>query len=288
MDFLHVGLPQAVAAAGVEPFQRSLSWTCPLLGLWCLLATAEWASRFALFRDDGLLSWRVLSLRPQWVHRSPLAGLVQRPRGVAVLLAVRLACAAALLLAPQGWTRVGLLAALVATGWLMKLRNWLGEDGADHMGQVVATGAALTALGVQWHDPALSLAGALLVAGQLTISYFLAGAAKLVSFEWRSGRALVGVMGTGAYGHPFAARVATAATWVPIAFCWGVIAIETIFPAFLFAPRPVLLGVLAAFALFHGATALFMGLNTFVWAFVAAYPSVLVVHALLQQLTGRG
>jgi hypothetical protein len=262
MDFLRVGLPQVVTAFGVEPFRRSLSWTGLLLGLWCLLATAEWASRFALFRDDGLLSWRVLALRPQWVHRSRLAGIVHRPRGVALVLGLRLACAALLLLAPQGWTRVGLLAALVATGWLMKLRNWLGEDGADHMGQVVA--------------------------GQLTISYFLAGAAKLASFEWRSGRALVGVMGTGAYGHPFAARVATAGPWVPIVFCWCVIAIETVFPAFLFAPREVLLGVLAAFALFHGATAFFMGLNTFVWAFIAAYPSLLVVHALLQQLMGRG
>jgi hypothetical protein len=288
MDFLRVGLPQVVTAFGVEPFRRSLSWTGLLLGLWCLLATAEWASRFALFRDDGLLSWRVLALRPQWVHRSRLAGIVHRPRGVALVLGLRLACAALLLLAPQGWTRVGLLAALVATGWLMKLRNWLGEDGADHMGQVVATGATVTAVGVQWHDPGLCLAGALLVAGQLTISYFLAGAAKLASFEWRSGRALVGVMGTGAYGHPFAARVATAGPWVPIVFCWCVIAIETVFPAFLFAPREVLLGVLAAFALFHGATAFFMGLNTFVWAFIAAYPSLLLVHALLQQLMGRG
>ncbi|NML43202.1 hypothetical protein HHL11_05530 [Ramlibacter sp. G-1-2-2] len=281
MDFLRVGLPQALAAFGAGPFERGLSWTCFLLGLWCVLCTAEWISRFDLFRDDGLLSWRVMALRPQWVHRSALLAPLQRPRGVAALLAVRLACGVALLLPLAGWPRIGLLLALVATGWLFKLRNWLGEDGSDQMGQVVASGSVLTALGLQWQDLALALAGCLLVAGQLTISYFLAGVAKLVSYEWRSGRAVVGVMGTRAYGHDLAARLASASLWFPIAFCWFVIVTETVFPVFLFGPPAVLAVVLAAFGLFHVATALFMGLNTFVWAFVAAYPSVLVLNALL-------
>lgn len=229
-----------------------------------------------------------MSLRPHWLHRSALLAPLHRPGGVATLLGLRVACACALVLAPQGGWQIALLALLVLTGWLLKLRNWLGEDGSDHMGQIVATGALLTAVGVAWRDPALCLAGALLVAGQLTISYFLAGVAKLVSFEWRSGRALVGVMGTRAYGHAFAARVATANAWFPISFCWFVIAIETAFPAALFFPTPVLAGVLAAFAAFHAATALFMGLNTFVWAFVAAYPSVLVVNQLILAATARG
>lgn len=223
----------------------------------------------------------MLALRPLWVHRSALVAPLQRPRGVAALLGVRLACGGALLLPVEGTARVALLAAVVATGWLFKLRNWLGEDGSDQMGQITATGALLTACGLQWQDLALALAGCLLVAGQLTISYFLAGTAKLVSFEWRSGRALVGVMGTRAYGHALAARLASSHAWFPIVFCWFVILVEAVFPAFLFGPRPLLAAVLAAFGLFHVATALFMGLNTFVWAFVAAYPSVLVLNALL-------
>lgn len=252
-----------------------------------MLGTAEWISRFDLFRDDGLLSWRILALRPERVHRAAWLAPLQRPRGVAALLALRLACAGALALAGEGWLRVGLLATLVATGWWFKLRTWLGEDGADQMGQIVATGALLMAIGVQLRDPGLCLAGALLVAGQLTISYFLAGAAKLVSFEWRSGRALVGVLGTGAYGHAFAARIASSSATFCIAFCWLLIAIETAFPVALFCPPPVLAGVLSVFALFHVATALFMGLNTFVWAFLAAYPSVLLVNQVLLAALAR-
>jgi hypothetical protein len=281
MDFLRLGLPQALAAYGTEPFARALNFTCLLLGLWTVVAAAEWISRLALFGDDGLLSWRVLSLRPQWVHRSALLAPLQQARGVAAVLGLRLACAVGLWFASAPAWRIGLLAGLVATGWLFKLRNWLGEDGADQMGQVVASGALLTAVGLQLRDPGVCLAGALLVGGQLTISYFLAGTAKLVSPEWRSGRALVGVMGTAAYGHPYAARVASGNAWLPVAFCWGVIVIETAFPLALAGPPALLLAVLAGFAAFHVATALFMGLNTFVWAFVAAYPSLVALHGLL-------
>lgn len=285
MDFLLVGLPQALADLGPGRIQLSLDWTCPLLGLWCLLSTTEWISQLHLFGDRGLLSWRVLSLRSHWLYQSPLLEPVYHHRGVAVMLALRLACAVAVIWPLQGWFRVAMLAAIVATGWLFKLRKWLSEDGSDQMGQVVATGTLLTALGLQWQDLLLSLAGTLLIAGQLTISYFLAGAAKLISLEWRSGRALIGIMGTEGFGHDFAARVASSSAWFSIAFCWLLILGETVFPAAVIGPGPVLEVFLAVFALFHVATALFMGLNTYVWAFLAAYPSVLLFNALIMAAT---
>jgi hypothetical protein len=215
------------------------------------------------------------------IYRSPLLGPLYRPRGVAVILGVRLAAALALPFARNTALVAVLLLVLIATAWLFKLRNWLGEDGADQMGQIVVTGSFLTAVGIELDDSPLCLAGTLLIAGQLTISYVLGGLAKLVSAEWRSGRAVVGVMGTRGYGHAFAARIASSSALFAIAFCWLVIIVETIFPLFLFAPPHILWYALAAFAAFHVATAYFMGLNTFVWAFVAAYPAVILLNELM-------
>lgn len=252
-----------------------------------MLATAEWISRFALFEDRGLLSWRVLSLRGHWVYRNRWLQPLYRRRGVAVVLLVRLLAAFAVMLPLQGGLRIGLLAAIVVTGWLFKLRKWLSEDGSDQMGQIVAIGGALTAIGLQGQNLQLCFAGTLVIAGQLTISYFVGGVAKLVSFEWRSGRALVGVMGTQTFGHDLAARVVSASARFSIAFCWLIILAETLFPAAVLGPSSLLVGVLAAFALFHVATALFMGLNTYVFAFVATYPSVLVVNAVILEAMDR-
>jgi hypothetical protein len=237
-----------------------------------------------LFDDQSLLSWRVLSLRSHWVNRNRTLAMLYHRRGVAAILTARLACACALTLPMQGWIRISSLAGIVITGWLLKLRNWLGEDGSDQMGQIVATGATLIAFGLQWQDMQLCFAGDLLIAGQLTISYFLAGVTKLTSFEWRCGRALVGVMGTHTYGHNLAARVASSTRWFSITFCWLVILVETVFPAILVSPTHVLIAYLGVFALFHLAMALFMGLNTFVWAFLATYPSVFVVNVLIRGL----
>ncbi len=252
------------------------------MGAWCLVSTAEWIGAYELFGDRGLLSWRVLSLRePRWVYRSRLLKSLFSRRGVAVVLGLRVACALAVIWPAPGWLRLCLLAGIVTTGWLLKLRKWLSEDGSDQMGGIVAMGAAVTTIGLQMQDLLLCLAGSLMIAGQLTTSYFCAGTAKLISFEWRSGRAAVGIMGTEGFGHDFAARLASSSTLLSIGFCWLAIVMETVFPMVVLGPSSVLVAFLSALILFHLATALFMGLNTYVWAFAAAYPSVLLVNELI-------
>ena len=67
---------------------------------------------------------------------------------------------------------------------------------------------------------------------------------------------------------------------------WVVILAELAFPLALLAPAKVLFGVLALFALFHVGIAVAMGLDTYVWAFLAAYPSVLVIGAALRAALG--
>jgi len=245
------------------------------------MSTLEWIKNYDMFGSEGLLTWRVLTLRQGLLFQSHRARWLFWERSISGVLGVRIAAAVGLALASRPSWACLCLAAIIATSWFLTERTWLGGDGADQMGQVVSVGALLCAGGLAADELALSFAGTLLIAGQLVISYFFAGLSKLLSPHWRRGQAIVGVMGTHSYGHAFGARVASRSATFSVCLCWLIILTETLFPLAIATPQEVLLFTLAAFFLFHVANAYFMGLNTFVWAFAAAYPSVIVLNALV-------
>jgi hypothetical protein len=281
MDYLHFEIPSVVTSLYAGQVETSLSGTRILIGIWCLISTMEWVHNRNLFRKEGLLAWRILSLRPGFMFGSDWFHSLFWERSIAWLLNLRIAAAVGLILTPRaGWAAVALLV-IIATSWFLTMRSWLGGDGSDEMGQIVSIGVLLIALGIWLNQLTLSFAGTLLIGGQLTISYFFAGFAKLLSAEWRQGRAMVGVTGTHIYGHALTARVFGGSAVLSKCFCWLVIISETLFPLFILAPPKIFLITVTAFFMFHLSHAYFMGLNTFVWAFAAAYPSVLLLNQLI-------
>lgn len=115
--------------------------------------------------------------------------------------------------------------------------------------------------------------GLALAAGQLTLSYVLAGFAKLGDPTWRTGTALAILVDLAQYAVPrpiarlLAGPLGRSAAFVMLAF-------ECTFPlAFLHSTACwVYLGVGAAF---HVANAVAFGLNRFLWTWLAAYPAVI-------------
>ena len=85
-------------------------------------------------------------------------------------------------------------------------------------------------------------------------------------------------MNTYQYGHRSSAAVANRSKVACLLICWLVIVGETLFPVSLFLPKSALMIALGSFAVFHLFNAIFMGLNTFVWSFIATYPAVIVLH----------
>jgi hypothetical protein len=288
MDHFYLAVPPTLSVFYAERAEGCFAATRVLLAAWCLISTLEWIRNFEIFRYDGLLSWRVLSLRSGLLFRDERAKALFGDRAVAVVLGLRLAAALGLVVASRPAVQVVLLLIVVFTGWYLGKRTWLGEDGADQMGQIVAVGALLMALGAGSSQLSLSFAGVLLIAGQLTISYFFAGFEKLRSPKWRSGQALVGVMGTHSYGHAFGARLASRSASFSLVFCWSLFLLEAAFPLMLFLPHPLFVVALGVFFLFHLSTAYFMGLNTFLLAFAGAYPAALLANALLGLLVRGG
>jgi hypothetical protein len=119
---------------------------------------------------------------------------------------------------------------------------------------------------------------------QLCGSYFAAGFHKLRSAAWRNGSALPGILSVRVFGFPSFGIWLGRHPLLAWSLCWGTIAWEVSFPVVLVAPRPVGLGYLACGVLFHLGTAFTMGLNKFIWAFLALYPAAVYCTAGLPLL----
>ncbi len=109
---------------------------------------------------------------------------------------------------------------------------------------------------------------------QLTLSYFISGWVKIRNPDWRTGRALRDVFAFSAYPVAENLRGLADRKTLLLAGSWLVMICELLFPLSL-ASKYALIPFLMLAASFHLSNALFCGLNRFVLAWIAAYPSIL-------------
>lgn len=268
----------------VETLRQTLGLTCVLIGIWSSITALEWLVSRRTLAMGGAMGWDLLGLRAGWFYRSALVTRLFETNAMTGVSLVRLVAGLALLLPLPPAAALAALAVTAACCAILAIRL-RASDGADKMG-VVATGAAmLVALGLVLGDPWLSFAGLLWGGGQLAIAYCASGLTKLALPVWRSGRAMADSMAAYHFGHRHAHAVARH-RGAALALSWGLMLAETLFPLALLAPPELLLGVLALFALFHLGMAVIMGLNTYIWAFAAAYPAAFALSGVLRHAIG--
>ncbi|MEP3638021.1 MAG: HTTM domain-containing protein [Paracoccaceae bacterium] len=185
------------------------------------------------------------------------------------LVALRIPVAAVLLCGFASAYAVWILMGLS----VLSLRRFDGpyNGGADKMSLLILTCLSLAHIAPTrfWAEMALSY-----LAIQVVLSYFVSGWVKLRNPDWRNGTALRDVFGFSAYPATENLRRLSDAPLLTFAASWVVIAIEVTFPLAL-ASSVVLLAALAATAVFHLANVVVFGLNRFLWAWLAAYPSLI-------------
>lgn len=143
------------------------------------------------------------------------------------------------------------------------------NGGSDYMTVVVLVSLSIGRIGP---DTAWASCGLAYAAAQLTLSYFVAGLSKARTRSWRSGEALAEVFASPQYA---ASGVRSAPSPRSLRWgAWAVLLFECGFPAAWLGALPCMALLTAAF-LFHLANAWLLGLNRFVWAWLAAYPSLL-------------
>lgn len=259
-----------------------LRGSCFLLGCWGVLSSLEWLADAAAWRPGGALGWDLNMLRKRRLYASPLLAKLFVPTLLTLWIILRLMAAGLLLIIPVSVMMPVVLIVMLVSSTLLNLRA--AADGADKMALVVSVGALLQSIGELSGQPMLRAAGWLWIAGQLTIAYATSGFSKIRLAPWRDGIAVRGALSSYQYGHRFAHEILEYNV-VAVTLSWAVMLIEILFPLVLFAPVEVLCAALAVLLLLHILIAVFMGLNTYPWAFAAAYPSVLLlaqgIHKLL-------
>lgn len=236
----------------------ALAWTTRLAALAVALSAIELLLVRAAW-STGPLRWATLrrELAPTWRRLlDPAFGA----RGFTAVLLTQLALALALPWLAHPALPVALLVATLAVGARFR-GSYAG--GSDAMTAVVLVGLALAPLSPR--------AGLGYIAAQLVLSYVVAGAGKLADPAWRRGDTLPALLALPAYHAPAAIRRLPPRALAAAGY--AVIAFEIGFPLALLGPRAAA-GAIALGLAFHLANAVVLGLNRFLWAWLAAYPAL--------------
>lgn len=255
-----------------------------LFGASIAVTFAERLSRARDYDAHGWFPWRIFRFdRTHFamVRRSPrffdaLFGSV----GMAIIAVLAISAVGVMWFSPVASGRfTAAVAVIVAASLLTHVRSTYGGDGSQQMNLVI--GVSLLLGFNPWVRPAVGGVALVFIVAQSCLAYFTSGVAKLVSPIWMHGDPLVGIMGTTAYGSPLGYRLVSVDARTRKAICISMVLLETAFPIGLALPHGGLLAFLAWGVAFHISNAVFMGLNTFVWSFVATYPAVVWVWHLL-------
>jgi hypothetical protein len=145
-----------------------------------------------------------------------------------------------------------------------------GADGADQMYIVILSG--ITLAGIFPKNDIGQLVSLGFIAAQLTLSYVVAGIAKAFGVSWWNGDGIRGILSTYGYGYPVLSQFLESNRWIALLIGWSVIIFESTFwVAWLLPPSGAAIYLLVG-AMFHLGVGISMGLNNFLFAFLASYP----------------
>jgi len=249
---------------------ESLSLAVRLASVGFLIASLEMISGREMFEAKHPMARSVVSL----LHQRPLSA--HWDRLLPVLLWCQMASAAWLVaFGPSHAFGAAAILVLLCSVLGVQWRRTLASDGAEQMGILVILAGFLAFFPAK--SEAVSRIAVMFLTAQLLLSYFTAGAVKLVSPRWRREAVLADILATHRFGSPRLAEYLRLRPRQCVLAQWGIIAFELGFPLCLIVSPPVFFALLVMAIGFHVTCAALMGLNTFVWAFFAVYPCLYAV-----------
>jgi hypothetical protein len=247
-----------------------------------VVTTAELFALRSALRDDGLLSWRAHRLYHPRLARSlerlRVGTLLSYP-AVLVLLGIRLLAALSLIIAAVSGRFVGPpLYLLTALGLVFTLRNSSGNDGSDQMTLIVLVALSCA----QLIDTQLAgQTSVIFIAAQSSLAYGTSGLLKAKERGWRDGTYVTEILATSSFGNRTLLRLFRTnylvRVWSGRLVAYGdcLLCVAVLLP-----PQACVLALALGVCLHLGIAGV-LGLNTFLWAFLATYPAVIYVSSLL-------
>ncbi|MGH7801231.1 MAG: hypothetical protein ACREOW_11505 [Thermodesulfobacteriota bacterium] len=250
-----------------------------------IISSAEFLSNRGIFDDTNFMGWKVAQLHHPILRKEPLGKfltLVNKNIIVYFLIVARILAAVALFFASyqQHLLRFIFDATIAFSLMALMVRATYGRDGANKMMLIIFVAISISLVS---GSKLATMACLFIIAGQACLSYFATGFAKANSQRWRKGKALIDIMSTSLWGNQNIAKMLVTRKWLALLITYSIITFESSFPLVLLVPSQIVLLFLSLGVLFHLANAFVMGLNYFVWAFVATYPAVLYTSELVSR-----
>lgn len=234
---------------------------------------------FIRYKVGGLdlMSWEICRERAVWLSGKwirPVLDYAMNKKNYAVIQYISIICSLVLLISEPSvpWLRAVCDILLLGCLILQSIRSPFGLDGADQMMTVILASASLARIAHAETSVKICLH---FISLQAALAYASAGLAKLVVEPWRSGQHLSTILSTKIYGNSRLGRFLQRHRQISRFCALGMICWESLFPLF-FVVHPTLGNMMLVIGvIFHLMTAIFMGLNTFLWSFLATYPALL-------------
>jgi hypothetical protein len=262
--------------------------TAQIASVGAALDAAEILATTSQYRTEGVYSWALLRTSNRWSTVGPIARAMDFVFGVPTFASM-MVCQFVIALLVITRVAFPFLTAAIAVLFVFRvaihLRHQIGLDGSDQMNGVVL---GALCLGLLSPTAFAQHAAIWFIAFQALLAYLASGVAKLVSPTWRSGSAIRGIVRTHSYGKASVARILSENPRLSTAVCWGTIVFECAFPLIALATPQSCIAILVVGLSFHVGVAATMGLNNFVWSFLATYPAILWASRDLAVLFYRG
>ncbi len=252
-----------------------------------LVSTLEFLFIRREFSDHGAFPWKILRFEHQRYMSSALANRASGLygyKGVLITLSLRILALILILFCPIAsyWFTVCALI-IAATLVIMQSRQIYGGEGSDQMSLIISI-CLLTGGGVFFNF--VIMAGLIMwfIAAQSCLSYTAAGVAKLGSAKWRSGNATFEIFNTTSHGSYPVAHFLSRNHTISFVLSWSAMVFESGFAICLITPWPITAALLLMGVVFHLVNAIVMGLNSFLWIFIATYPAIIFTASCIHHL----
>lgn len=242
------------------------------------ISTIELLYNWRNFQDNQLYSWKVIATRHSFSEKSFLHKLanflLKYPNFIGIII-LRMVVIL-LLIIPSIWafSQAPLFLVLVLTSLIINYRSPFGQDGSDQMSTIVII--VLLVYHINPENSIVAQAGIWFIALQSLLSYFTAGFFKAKGEKWTTRpTAVYLIFNTATYGsRPIAGYLQNKQLAIKL-LTWSTVAVEAAFPLVLMTGYPGMIVFLGWGLTFHLMNALVMGLNSFLWAFLATYGAII-------------
>jgi len=249
------------------------------LSAYCVLTALQALVDYERYTATGVLNWEVarLQFNKQWQQVTSDI-LFRGSRSRWLLVAHLLGGMSLGFQAATNTSSVIPASLVIVTTLLMGVRHHAGFNGTYHLSLVVA-------LAVLWgratQNPVSVKVAIAFVGLQSVLAYALSGWLKLGNADWRDGDVLTRLSESEIWIADSAATILARSPASKTVIAWSILTFECLFPVVLFLPKSAAVAVLLSGFLFHFINAVFLGLNTFLFIFVATYPAIYYLNRVI-------